>query len=186
MNETLKTIVRRRSIRQFEAKQIKSSELRAILEAGLQAPSGHNDQSCFFSVIRDAKLIKELSDGSKVEMQKMPVPWIARIGKNEKLNIYYNAPTIILVAAKKDAVSPSADVAAAIQNILLAATSLNIGSCWIGFSKYYFSTPERNKKAGIPEGYEVHYAVALGYIPANLKLNPPERKYEKYYEIIES
>lgn len=184
MNEVLKTIAKRRSIRQFEAKQISGADLQAIIDAGLQAPTGHNDQSVYLSVIQDATLIKELSDGSKAEMQKLPVPWIANIGKNEKLNIYYDAPTIILVAAKKDAVSPLADVCAAIQNILIAATSLNIGSCWIGFTKFYFTAAERNKKAGIPDGYEVHYGVALGHIPETLKLKQPDRKHEKYFGII--
>lgn len=184
MNEVLKTISKRRSIRKFEEKQISDQELQAILDAGLQAPSGHNDQSWFFSVLQDKKLIKELSDGSKAEMQKIPVPWIADLGKSENLNIYYKAPTVIIVAAKKGAVSPLPDVCAAIQNILLAATSLGIGSCWIGFAKFYFTTPERNIKIGIPEDYEVHYAVSLGYIPAKQKSNPPARKYEKYYHII--
>ena len=70
MNEVLKTIAKRRSIRKFESKQISDSDLHAILEAGLQAPSGHNDQSWYFSVIQDSKLIKELSDGSKQECKE--------------------------------------------------------------------------------------------------------------------
>jgi nitroreductase len=184
MNEVLRAISMRRSIRKFESKQISDSDLHAILEAGLQAPSGHNDQSWYFSVIQDPKLIKELSDGSKIEMQKSPVPWIGELGKNEKVNIYYNAPTVIIVSARKDAVSPMPDVCAAIQNILIAATSLNIGSCWIGFTKFNFNSQEKNKKAGVPEGYEVYYGVALGYIQGGLKLNSPERKYKEYYKII--
>jgi len=185
MNEVLKTIAKRRSTRQFQTKQVSDADLHAILEAGLQAPSGHNDQSWFFSAIQDPKLIKELSDGSKAEMMKSPIPWIAGIGKNEELNIYYNAPTIILVASKKGAVSSVPDVAAAIENIMLAATSLGLGSCWIGFARFYFlNTQERNKKVGVPEDYEIHYGVALGYAPENLKLNPPARKYDKYFQII--
>ena len=184
MNKTLKAIEKRRSIRQFDSKQISDEELQSILDAGMQAPTGHNDQSCYFIAIRDAKLIKEFSDGSKVVMQKLPIEWIANIGKNEKLNIYYGAPTIVLVAAKKDAVSPIPDVCAAIQNMLIASTSLNIGSCWIGFAKFHFNTPENNKKVGLPDGYEIHYAVALGYIPASAKLSRPDRKFGKYFGII--
>jgi len=73
MNEVLRTIARRRSSRQFRAEQIKDDELRAILEAGLQAPSGHNDQSWYFTVVQDKRLIDEISDGSKAEMRKAPV-----------------------------------------------------------------------------------------------------------------
>ena len=73
MNDVLQTIGKRRSIRQFRAEQIKDDELRAILEAGLQAPSGHNDQSWYFTVVQDKRLIDEISDGSKAEMRKAPV-----------------------------------------------------------------------------------------------------------------
>jgi len=184
MNEVLKIIAKRRSVRKFDDKQISDSELQAIIEAGLQAPSGHNDQSCYLVAIQNQELIKELSKGSKDEMKKSPVPWMADLGNNEKLNIYYKAPTIIIVAAKKDAVSPVADACAAIENMLLAATSLNIGSCWIGFSRFNFTSPEQNEKVGIPEGYEVHYAIALGYIPEGMELNPPAKKREEYFRII--
>jgi nitroreductase len=184
MNEVLKTIAKRRSIRQFGPGQISDADLKVILEAALQAPSGHNDQSWFFSVIQDPKLIKELSDGSKLEMQSSPIPWMVKLAKMESINIYHHAPTIIIAAAKKDAVTPIADVCAAIENILLAATSLNLGSCWIGFTKYNFTSPEKNKRVGIPEDYEVHYGVALGPLPENAELTPPERKYEQYFKII--
>jgi len=184
MNDVLKAIAGRRSLRRFKAGQITDSELQAIIDAGLQAPSGHNDQSCFFSVVQNADLIKELSDGAKEAMTQIPVTWIAELGRNEKYDIYYEAPTAIIVAAKKDTVSPAADVCAAIQNMLVAAESLGVGSCWIGFAKFYFSGPERTKKLGIPEGYEVHYGVALGYKPDGLALNPPVKKYERYFNII--
>jgi nitroreductase len=184
MNKVLETIAKRRSIRNFGPGQISDADLNAILEAALQAPSGHNDQSWFFSVIQDPKLIKELSDGSKLEMQKSSIPWMAELGKSEKIDIYHHAPTVIIAAAKKDAVTPAADVCAAIENILLAATSLGLGSCWIGFARYNFTSPEKNKKIGIPDGYEVHYGVALGNLPKKQKLTPPARKYEQYYRII--
>jgi hypothetical protein len=66
----------------------------------------------------------------------------------------------------------------------IAAESLGIGSCWMGFAKFYFSYPQNYKKIGIPEGYEVHYALTLGYKPEKLKLNPRQRKYENFYRVI--
>ena len=184
MNDALKAIANRRSIRQFKSEQISDADLSAILSAALQAPTGHNDQSCYFTAIRNKDLIKELSDGSKLEMQKSPVEWMAKVGKNEKLNIYYNAPTVIMVSAKKDAVTPMADVCASIQNILIAAESLGLGSCWIGFASFFFTGPERYSKIGIPEGYDVHYGVAIGYKPDNFIGQQPARKLTKYFHII--
>jgi nitroreductase len=184
MNAVLETIARRRSARKFLPEQIKEAELQAILSAATQAPSGHNDQSSYFTVVQNRELIDEMSEGSKVEMRKAPFDWMVSMGSNAALNIYYKAPTIIVVAGKKDAISPLVDASAAIQNILIAAESLGIGSCWIGFAKFFFTGPDRYKKLGIPEGYEVHYGVALGYRPEGPAANPPARKYEKYYHVI--
>jgi nitroreductase len=184
MNEVLKTIAGRRSIRQYKDEQIKDTELKAILEAGLQAPSGHDSQPWHFTVIQKRELIDEISAGSKTEMQKAPVDWIAKLGAAEKYNIFYNAPTVIILAAKKDALSPLADVCAALQNMLIAAESLAIGSCWMGFAKFYFSTPQRYAKIGIPDGYEVVYALTLGYKPKGWKATQRMRKYDKFYQVI--
>jgi nitroreductase len=184
MNEVLKTIAARRSTRQFKPGQITDDELRAILEAGLQAPTGHNDQSCYFVVIQNGEKIGEISEGSKAEMRKIPLDWIAKIGGIEKFNIFYNAPTVVLVAARKDAVSPVPDACAAIQNMVIAAESLNVGSCWNGFAHFYFTSPERLKSIGIPDGHAVHFGVALGYRPDGSSANRPARKFEKYYHVI--
>ncbi len=184
MNETLRSIANRRSTRQFSREQISDEDLQSIIDAAQQAPTGHNDQSCYFVVIQNGDLIKELSDGSKAVMQKSPVDWIARIGKNDKLNIYYDAPTVIIVASRKDAVSPLPDVCAAVENIMIAAESLGIGSCWIGFTKFNFNSPEKDKRIGIPDGYEVHYGVALGHKPDGSEAAQPPRKYDKYFHVI--
>ncbi len=185
MNDVLKTIASRRSTRQFRPEQITDAELHAILEAGLQAPTGHNEQSCYFVVIQNSERIREISEGSKIEMQKVPADWIANIGRNEKFNIFYNAPTVVLVSARKDAVSPVPDACAAIQNMVIAAESLGIGSCWIGFAHFYFYSPERLRSIGIPEGHAVHFGVALGYRPDGFTASRPARKYEKYYHVIQ-
>lgn len=184
MNEVLKAIAGRRSIRQYRGEQIKDAELKAILEAGLQAPSGHDSQPWHFTVIQKRELIDEISAGSKTAMRKSGVDWIVKLGEAEKYNIFYNAPTIVLLAAKKDALSPVADVSAALQNMVIAAESLGIGSCWMGFATFYFLDAQNYKKIGIPEGYEVLYGMTLGYKPAGWKAAPRQRKYEDFYRII--
>jgi nitroreductase len=184
MNETLQTIARRRSVRRFNDEQITDAELRAVLEAGLQAPSANNNQSCFFLAIQDKTVLKDISEGSKAGMRMAPVEWVANAGANEKFHIFYNAPTAVIVAARKDAVAPLDDACAAIQNMLLAAESLSIGSCWIGFVRYHFQNPEAYAKLDIPEGYEVQYGVALGYKPDEPTAKPPARKRESCFRII--
>ncbi len=184
MNDTLKAIAARRSVRRFKPEQIADADLRAVIDAGLAAPSGHNDQSCFFAVVQNRDVAREISEGAKEAMRMVPVPWIAELGKNEKYHIFYEAPTAIVVAARQDAVSPLADVCAAVENMLIAAESLGLGACWIGFAKFFFSGPERLRKLGIPDGYEVHYAIALGHKPDGLDLKPPKKKYENSYVVV--
>jgi nitroreductase len=184
MNEVLKAIAQRRSTRRFLPQQVKPAELEAIVAAAMQAPSAHNDQSAYFTLVQNKALIDEMSEGSKVEMKKAPFDWMVAMGNNEALHIYYKAPTVIIVAGRKDAISPLVDVSAAIQNMLIAAESLGLGSCWIGFTKFYFTGPEQYKKLGIPEGYEVRYGVALGYKGEGPQAKPPARKYEKYFHLI--
>lgn len=184
MNKVLKAIAGRRSVRQYCEEQIQEAELHAILEAGLQAPSGHNEQSWYFAVVQNRERIDEINEGSKAGMRKSNVEWIADLGKKEKYNIFYNAPTVVIVAARREALAKMADACAAIENMMIAAESLEIGSCWMGFARFYFSGPESYKRVGIPDGYEVFYGLTLGYKPAEVKLDPPKRKYEKYYHVI--
>lgn len=183
MNEVLETMAQRRSCRQFLPEQIKDEDLHLILQAGLQAPSGHNDQSVYMVVVQKPELIDELSEGSKKEMQKMPVEWMANAGRVAQYNIYYRAPTVLIVCARKDAISPIPDVCAAIENMILAAQSLGLGSCWIGFTKFYFTEEARYRKLGIPEGYEVHYGLSLG-LPLGKAPQAPARKYDPQFHLI--
>jgi nitroreductase len=182
MNEVLKAIANRRSIRKFKDAQIKEDELNAIIEAGLSAPSGHNTQPWYFTVIQDKAAMKEISEGSKAEMKKNSNPWVKQTGNNETFNIFYNAPTAIIVSVRKDAVTGDADISAATQNMLIAAESLGIGSCWIGLARFYFENPTSYKRLSIPEGYEAKFGVVFGYKPEGFVGKAPERKYKRYWE----
>lgn len=163
MNKTLEIIRSRRSVRKYQEKQIKDEELDRILESAIYAPTGHNDQPWHFTIIQNKDLINQINDGAKEVMSRMDIEWIASMGSAENLHIFHNAPTVIIVSARKDAVTPMADCSAAIQNMLLAAESMDIGSCWIGFAKFHFLNQENMKKFDIPEGNEVHFGVSLGY-----------------------
>jgi nitroreductase len=184
MNETLTVIAKRRSTRRFLDRPVPDAELRFIIEAGLQAPSGHNDQSCYLAALQNRALIDELNDGCKSEMAVHPVEWIAALGRNGKFHVFHGAPTVILVAARKDAVSPVPDASAAVENMLLAAESLDLGSCWIGFANFYFTSQERHRKFEIPDGYAVHFAAALGTRTAGPPAEPPARKRDRYFHVI--
>lgn len=163
MNEVLNTLKKRRSVRQYRSEQIKDNELEEILEAAIYAPTGRNDQPWHFTVVQNKKLIGEISEGAKEVMRESGMEWMVQLGGIKDFNIFHRAPTVVIVSGKKEATTPLIDCSAAVQNILLAAESMDIGSCWIGFAKFFFLKPENLEKFDIPADHEVHFGVSLGY-----------------------
>jgi Nitroreductase len=197
-NNVLETIKSRRSIRKYQNEQIKQEELNIILEAGIYAPTGHNDQPWHFTVIQDKELIEYMNIETKKNMVNAPIDWLKNMGKNEKLHIYHSAPTVIVFSGRKNALAPLMDCSAAAQNMLLSAKSLNIGSCWVGLAKFFFQNPENAEKLdlasffqttikdmyipenasklNIPQGYEPYFAVTLGYSESTKDIPAPKRE----------
>lgn len=153
MNETLKTIYERRSIRAYKPAQITGEELDTVLRAGEYAPSANNQQSAKFVAVQDPAVLKELSDlGMKV--------------KNLDSSPFYGAPTAVLVFAKKGCSEPFADGCLALGTMFLAAKSIGLGSCWINCVKKIFETEEGKalqKRLGVPEDYMSVGSCILGY-----------------------
>lgn len=162
MNETIKTLLERRSIRKFKPRQIKEEELNAIIEAGMYAPSGSNQQSALFVVIQDKELLTKLSAMNA-----------AVLGKD--MDPYYGAPTVVLVFADKSKVTPIEDACLALGNMLNAAASLGIGSCWIHRTKQMFETAEGKdlmRKWGVVGDYIGVGSCILGYPDEHRKAAP--------------
>ena len=153
MNECIKTLLSRRSIRKFRPEQIKEDELKTILEAGMYAPSGANQQSALFVVVQDRETLKKLSAMNA-----------AVLGKN--IDPYYGAPTVILVFADRSKVTPIEDGTLALGNMFNAAASLGIGSCWVHRARQMFETDEGKdllKKWGVTGDYTGVGSCILGY-----------------------
>ena len=155
MNETLKTIHHRRSIRSYKPEQITDEELKTILDAGCMAPSAMNQQSWHFTVLQNPEKIQHLLDIAKKVL-----------GRDDSFAPFYGAPTVVLVFGRRDAISPVSDGSLAIENMFLAADSIGIGSCWINFVVHFFETPEGKalqKEFGVDENYLSVGSFILGY-----------------------
>jgi nitroreductase len=166
MNETLKTILTRRSVRAYRTRQIKEEELQAILKAGEYAPSGMNAQPWHFSVIQKPALLQKINDTIKAELVKSGPPQMAERAKAEAFSVFYQAPTLIVVSGDPDAVTPRYDCALALGNMLIAAASLGVGSCWINAVGKLLNAPEYQpllREIGVPEGYTLYGAGVFGY-----------------------
>lgn len=174
MNEVIKAIKNRRSVRSYKSDILSRETLQAIIEAGCYAPTGHNAQPWHFSVIQDRALLEEVNVKAKQVMSGVPVDWIQNIGKNPGVDITHKAPALILISCKKGAVSGPTDCTAAMENMMIAAESLGAGSCWMGFVAFIFKDADMMKKLGVPQGYEPQQAAVFGY-PEGEKKNAPAR-----------
>lgn len=167
MNETIRTILNRRSYRAYKPEQITKEELSAILDCGLSAPSAMNSQNWYFTVIQNKDLIDWMNEQVKPELpQASRERMIARNGGNEGYSVFYNAPTVIWVSGSKDDKYSAMNCSFAAQNMCIAAESLNIGTCIIGMATLMFDTPKGGdymKELGISDGYKPMYAICFGY-----------------------
>ena len=117
-NETLETIKSRRSCRAYKPEQITDEELNAVLEAGTYAASAMGRQSAKIVVVQDAATRAQLTRMNAAVMGKDTDPM-------------YGAPTILVVLADAHAANAVQDGSLVMGNLMLAAASLGLGSCWI-------------------------------------------------------
>ena len=122
MNETIKNLIQRRSCRNFKNEQIKAEELDLILEAGEYAPTGMGIQSPIMIVLQNKEQIKQLS---KINAEIMGID----------SDPFYGAPTVVIVLADKNIGTYIEDGSLVLGNLMNAANSLGIGSCWIHRAK---------------------------------------------------
>jgi nitroreductase len=173
-NEVLRAIKNRRSIRSYLPTQISQDELDAILEAGIFAATGVNQQPWHFTVIQKKEVIDDISEKTLAVMRKSSDPALVELA-NRSDHLFYHAPTVILVSGKKEAYAALTDCSAAIQNMLIAATSLGLGSTWIGSISHFLVLEDEVKKLKLPAGYQLFYAVCFGSKNPAVQFNAPPR-----------
>ena len=166
MNETLKVLKERRSVRKYKAEQIRDEELNAILEAGTWAPSGMGLQSAVMVVVQDPATIAKLSKAN-AEIQGKP-----------GTDPFYGAPTVEVDLADSSSRNWLQDGSLVMGNLMTAAASLHIGSCWINRAMEYFDTAEGKdllKQWGLPETYRGVGNCVLGYVDGDLPAPKPRK-----------
>lgn len=164
-NPVLAAIHSRRSIRQYTREQIAEEELQAILSAGMYAPNA-GDQAWHFTVVQNRQLLGRLNLAAKEAAKNFGFEGLRELGDSESFNCLYGAPTLIIVSAEEETIPLEADCAAALQNMLIAAESLGVGSCWIYFVMLAFSSsegPMLRKELQIPDSAKPYYAAVFGY-----------------------
>ena len=162
MNDTMKTLIERRSCRSYKADQIKSEELDAVITAGIWAPTGMNRQHTRLVAVTDSETVKKLSEMNAAVMGRDSDP-------------FYGAPCVIIVFADSDVYTYIEDGSLAMGNMLNAAHSMGLGSCWIHRAKEMFESDEGKAlmaEWGIPESYKGVGNCILGYAAAPAQERP--------------
>ncbi len=186
--DLLELIKSRRSTRSYSAESVREEDLSKIIEAGRYAPSGGNNQLTHFLVITDPSVLKALSTIVKTELSKMEIsPATYRSlannvnqSKTGKYDFIYGAPVLIITASRSDYLNSYADCACAIENMLLMATALGLGSCWVNQLRFLNENENVNsylRELGMGADETVFGSLVTGH-PKSGELNrtPIERK----------
>ncbi len=181
MNDVFKNILARRSIRDFLPESVPDHVIRELIAAGTYAPSAVNKQPWRFLVIKNRELMNRLSDKAKelwialdASASNPEIIKLANMVSRPGYNIFYNAPLLIMIFAHPDAFSPQIDCALAAENMMLAARSLGIGSCWIGLASPLAEVPAVMNELGVPAEYRLVGSLIFG-LPAKLNQKAPKR-----------
>ena len=167
-------IATRHSTRKFKEEPVPQEVLDKVIEAGRQAPSGKHKNQSRFIVIRKKEVLQELIALVQQEFAKMEVTpenddnfgGAIRAAKKGGYVFMYNAPVLIVIANKRDYGNKYADVSCAMQNMMLAANALDLGSCWINQLRWLQDNPVLRaylQKLGMAEDEEVCASLSIGY-----------------------
>lgn len=171
MNEVIKNIVERRSIKKYKNIPVEESLINEIAMAGTYAPSGMNRQSPIILAVTNHEVRDTIASINAKIMGVDRDP-------------FYGAPVVLVVLADKNSPTRVYDGSLVMENMMLAAHSLGLGSCWIHRAKETFETEEGKeilKNLGIEGEYEGIANCILGY-PGEVKEASP-RKENYIYKI---
>ena len=162
MNETIRSLKNRYSTKKYLPRQVEDTLLDAVLEAGLYAPSGLNNQKVIAVAVRDKKTRDLLS---RLNAQVMGA-------ENDP---FYGAPCVIVVLSDPERSTWVEDGSLVLGNMLNAATSLGLGNCWVHRAREVFDSQEGKsllKEWGLPEHYRGVGNCILGYADGEPQIKP--------------
>jgi nitroreductase len=183
MNPVLEAIRDRRSVRAYQPRSVSRELLMTLIEAANQAPSGMNTQPWRFVVVEDKefkkKLVATAVPNSKKYLESIkeinPSRHALIMKRYEELPdpVYYSAPAIIFVIGSGAYASDSCPLAC--QNLILAAHSLRLGSCWVKLGSLITDNPEIVKTLELSEGEAIFGPILIGY-PDGQPKAPPKKE----------
>lgn len=171
MNEILKVIGDRRSTKKFKSDMPPLEDIRKIVEAGLSAASGRNRQAPIIVAVTNKEIRDKLSLANAAVMGASGDP-------------FYGAPVVLVVLADKSVNTRVYDGSVSMGNMMLAAHSLGLGSCWIHRAKETFESEEWQSwlsSIGVTGEYEGIGNCVIGYPEGDVREAPERRPGREFY-----
>lgn len=173
MNEMIRTLKERRSIRKFKPDMPPRADLEQIVEAGLYAPSGMGKQDTIIVAVTNKMVRSRIAEANR------------QIGGwKEGFDPFYGAPVILIVLADKNEANRVYDGSLVMENLMLAAHSLGLGSIWIHRAKEEFEQNEWKKllsDLGVSGEWEGIGHCAVGYIDGDIPEAAARREGRTYW-----
>lgn len=185
MKNAIETMLTRRSVRSFQARQISREELEIIIKCALYAPTGGNQQLSRFLVIQDPARVEALNHALCVELASRELAEGQYMNKGilaarrEGFHFFYHAPTVISAVAPRDYGNAMADCAIGLEHVQLAATALGLGACWANQPHWLTDVPAVRAifaSLGLQEEEDIFGTVSVGYPARPLKPAGPRRE----------
>lgn len=177
--ELLDAIYGRRAIREYTTAPVDEGAIHKLLDAAIQAPSAMNAQPWAFVVVQDRPLLRSLSDRAKAHLtgEYANDPRMARyrdVLSDPAFDIFYGAPTLIVICAGEGGLIPAEDCCLAGENLMLAAVELGLGTCCIGWARPVMNLPQTKAELGIPAELSPVLPIIVGH-PSARPVAPPRR-----------
>jgi nitroreductase len=152
-------IKKRRSIRSYKNKPLSKNKINSLLEAAKYSPTARNLQQLEYKVITNKDLIQKISDRiTAIVKAKYPSMQL-----RNRSSLFYDAPLLMIITGPKENNWIYSDAALAVQNIMLYATSIELGTCFIGMARFIQEDPVLMHELHISDNSKIAAAVIAGY-----------------------
>jgi nitroreductase len=171
MNSVIDAINKRRSVRSYLPRPVPRDVISAVIDAGNEAPSAMNSQPWRFVVVEDGETRKKLLRAALPNARKIletvrdsdPERYEAITKRLSEMPdpVYYSAPVIVFVIGSGRYAQHSCPLAC--ENMMLAAHSMGLGSCWVGFGSMVTDDEEVRRILELGEDEMIFGPILLGY-----------------------
>jgi nitroreductase len=184
MNTVIEAIMQRRSIRAYQAKPVPRDMLRAVIEAANEAPSAMNSQPWRFVVVEDAEARKKLLAAALPQAKK--ITELVKDADPERYEmikkryaelpdpVYYSAPVVVFVIGRGRYAAHSCPLAC--ENMMLAAHSLGLGCCWVGFGSMVTEDAGARSLLELADDEVIFGPILIGYPQGETPRRPAKKE----------